>query len=155
MPASAKCHPGHTGQGSLWGRNDCTTLCPVLEKRFLVIICLKFLHLKKRVDILLNRTDRTIPPETGVGVGQKAPKIPTQLPSGSTLHTTHYSAKCTLHTAPYLQHVTKHTNRAWVITRPVVAGAVLQTPLSLIHPFPPKSSKYHKSQIVRARELKV
>ena len=45
-----------------------------------------------------------------------------------------------------------------VFNRPSVAGAVLQTPLSLIHSligdlFSFKSSKHHKSQTIRAREL--
>ena len=50
-----------------------------------------------------------------------------------------------------------------IVNRPGVAGAVLKTPLSLINSFSQsvsqsafssESSKYHKSQTVRARELK-
>ena len=45
-----------------------------------------------------------------------------------------------------------------IVNRPGVAGAVLQTPSSFIHSvsqwsFSSESSKYHKSQTVRAREL--
>ena len=46
-----------------------------------------------------------------------------------------------------------------IFNRPVVAGAVLQTPLSLIDSvsqsaFSSQSSIYHKSQTIRARELR-